>query len=108
LAKSGDEFGPVDDMLEAFKAGQVVADEVLIYGGESSLEIGKFNHNHRHRGPAQPLDGFQPVPPGDKSMVGGHDRRLEKAQPTDAVNEVSDLGFGDGSANVTETDLAHW
>jgi len=63
------------DMLEPFKARQVVADEVLIDGVETSLEIGKFDHDHRRRGPAGPLGGFQPSPPGDESVVRGHDRR---------------------------------
>jgi hypothetical protein len=97
----------MDDMLEAFKASQVVTDEVLIDGGETGLEFGKFDHDHRHRRPAEPLDGFQPVPPGDEDVSRGYDWRLEQAQPVNAVNEVRDLGLRDSPARVTETDCVY-
>jgi len=58
----------------------------------------------RHGVPAEPLDRLQPVPPGDEFVCGRDDQWLQKPEAADAVNEIVDLGFGNGSAQVADRD----
>lgn len=68
------------------------------------MEVRKLDHDNRDRGPAEPLDRFEPVSLGDKLACSRHDKRLEQAGLADDVNKVSGLCVGDRLAKLTHID----
>lgn len=105
MPEGGDEFGPLDEMLEPLQPRQVVPHQILVQRGEPGLEVGEFDHDSRDDIPAEPPDGFEPVPPGDQLVRSRHHQRLEQSEAADAVDEIGDLGFRDGAAQVADFDV---